>query len=174
MVEAVLTVRHSGFTEAALSYRRKVGVTAPPRIGVAVQRMVPSECAGVLFSRNPMTGDDERVIEASWGLGEAVVAGLVTPDHYRVARDGRVIERTAGNKDLAIRPVKGGGTAEEEVEPHLHAMLCLDDRRLARLHDLASQCEQFFGGQQDLEWAFVAEELYLLQRRAITTRPANR
>jgi pyruvate,water dikinase len=174
LVDAVLTVRASGFTDAALSYRRKLGVTAPPRIGVAVQHMVPAECAGVLFSRNPMTGDDERVIEASWGLGEAVVAGLVTPDRYRIARDGRVIERVAGTKDLAIRPVKGGGTVEEEVAAELVHALCLDDARLARLHELAGKCESFFGGQQDLEWAFVADRLYLLQRRAITTRPASR
>ena len=172
--EAVLAVRASAFTESALAYRRKLGLDARPRIGVVVQRLVAPECAGVLFSRNPMTGADERVIEAAWGLGEAVVAGLVTPDRFRIARDGRVLERCVGTKDLAIRATDDGGTCEVEVEPSLVNVACLDDAQLARLNDLTGQCEAYFGGLQDLEWAFAAGDLYLLQRREITTRVASR
>jgi pyruvate,water dikinase len=122
----------------------------------------------VLFTRNPMTGADERVIEATWGLGEAVVAGLVTPDHYRVARGGRILERRAGEKDLAIMWSEGGGTEEVEIEGARISALCLEDADIAALEALATACEAAFGGSQDLEWAFAGGHLYLLQRRAIT------
>ena len=79
-------------------------------MGVVVQRLVQADVAGVLFTKNPRSGADERVIEASWGLGEAVVSGRVIPDHYRVARSGEVLERTTGMKKFAIRRAADGGT----------------------------------------------------------------
>ena len=71
-------------------------------MAVVLQELVDADCAGVLFTRNPLDGADELVVEAAWGLGERVVAGLVTPDRFRVARDGTVLERVAGEKDLAV------------------------------------------------------------------------
>jgi pyruvate,water dikinase len=139
-----------------------------PRVGVVVQRMIEPDCAGVMFTRNPLNGADERVIEASWGLGEAVVAGLVVPDHYALDAQGRVVRRTAGEKDIALRGSPEGGTVEEPVADHLIATLCLADDKLAQLQDLATQCESFFGGGLDLEWAFADGALYLLQCRAMT------
>jgi len=108
------------------------------------------------------------VIEASWGLGEAVVAGLVIPDHFRVARSGEVLERVPGLKKIAIRRRPEGGTVEEELSPEQAEQLCLDDARLADLNRLASLCEEVFGPGRDIEWATVGEQLYLLQCRAIT------
>ncbi len=168
LLEAVHKVHGSARTEAALAYRKRLGLSPEPRMGIVVQRLVEADRAGVLFTRNPTTGADERVIEATWGLGEAVVAGLVTPDHYRVARGGRVLERRAGEKDLAIMWSEGGGTEEVPVEGDRIEALCLSDAELAALDALASACEAAFGGSQDLEWAFAGERLYLLQRRAIT------
>ena len=168
LLEAVRAIRESAHAAAALGYRDRLGITGPPRIGVVVQRLVIPDCAGVLFTLNPIDGRDERVIEASWGLGEAVVAGLVTPDRYRVSRDGRVVERTPGTKPIAIRVMPGEGTREEPVAAERVRALCLEDGHLHRLHALAGQCEDVFGGAQDLEWAFAGETLYLLQRRAIT------
>ena len=96
------------------------------------------DTAGVMFTRHPLTGADERVIDASWGIGEAVVGSLVAPDHYRLSRDGAVLERTPGRKDRRLRILPDGGTAEEEVaEEHVRA-LCLGDDELASLHDLAA------------------------------------
>jgi pyruvate,water dikinase len=132
------------------------------------QELVPAERAGVLFSCNPIDGADELVIEATWGLGEAVVAGLVTPDRFRLSRDGRVLERAIGVKDVAVRPAPQGGTEEMPVPAELVRRACLEDSDLDRLRQLASRCEQAFGGKQDLEWAFADDDLYLLQRRAIT------
>jgi pyruvate,water dikinase len=175
VIDAIRKVRASASAPSALAYRARMGVKGEVRVGVVIQQLVDAECAGVLFTRNPVTSADERVIEAAWGLGESVVSGLVVPDRYRVARDGRVLECTPGLKDVALRPrasSDGGGTAEAAVDETLARALCLDEARIARLHALAERCEALFGGAHDLEWAFTArprDELFLLQRRAITT-----
>jgi pyruvate, water dikinase len=168
LLAAVTRVHGSGRTEAALGYRQKLGLAPQPEMGVVMQALVAADCSGVLFTRHPISGADERVIEAAWGLGEAVVAGLVTPDRYRVARGGRVLERSAGDKDLAIVWDEAGGTSEIAIEPRRAGQLCLSDARLARLDQLASRCEAAFGDTQDLEWSFAGDDLFLLQRRAIT------
>ncbi len=168
LLAAIRKVRESAHAPSALAYRKRLGLDGAPRMGVVVQKLVDADKAGVLFTRNPMSGADERVIEAAWGLGEIVVAGLVTPDRYRIARDGRVLERAAGEKDIAIRRRPDGGTHETTVEEHLVNALCLDDAELRSLHELALRCEAYVAGPQDLEFAFAAGTLYLLQRRAIT------
>jgi hypothetical protein len=126
-----------------------------------------------MFTENPVTGADERVIEASWGLGECVVAGLVIPDTFRVARDGTVLERTPGLKRTAIRSRPDGGTFEEAVPDDLTEALCLDDAHLAQLNDLATRCEEVYGTARDIEWAIADGQLYLLQCRAVTTSAAR-
>jgi pyruvate,water dikinase len=172
LAAAILAVRASAFTFSALAYRTRLGVDAPPRMAVVVQELIDAECAGVMFTRNPLDGSDERVIEAAWGLGEAVVAGLVTPDRYRIARDGTVLERRPGEKDLALRSVPGG-VRQESVDPELVFAHCLDLERLRTLHTLALRCEEAFGGELDLEWAFRGDTVHLLQHRPITrNRPA--
>lgn len=173
LLEAVRRVHASAHDSSVLEYRRRMGIEGAPRIAVVVQRMVAADVAGVLFTRNPMTGAAERVIEASWGLGEAVVSGLVTPDRFRVAADGEILERVAGRKDFVIRFDARGGTVEEPVSGDDVTRLCLSDEQLGALHRLATECERHFGGPQDLEWAFSGGELFLLQTRPITTMPAT-
>jgi pyruvate,water dikinase len=168
LLEAIVHVHASARTDAALGYRQRLNLPLEPRMGIVVQVLVAADCSGVLFTRHPISGADERVVEAAWGLGESVVAGLVTPDNYRMARGGRVLERTLGDKDLAIVWDDGGGTSEIEVEPHRRGQWCLSDAQLLSLDELASRCEASFGGTQDLEWSFARDELFLLQRRAIT------
>lgn len=168
VLEAVLAVHGSARTESALGYRERLGLPGEPRMAIVVQSLILADCAGILFTRHPTTGADERVIEASWGLGESVVAGLVTPDNYRVARGGALLACQAGDKDLAIVWSDEGGTEELPIAPDRAAELCLDAERLARLEQLASACEAAFGGTQDIEWAFASDKLFLLQRRAIT------
>jgi pyruvate,water dikinase len=165
---AVLEVRKSAHTESARAYRRTLGMDETPRVAVVVQRMIEPDCAGVMFTRNPLNGSDERVIEAAWGLGEAVVAGLVVPDNYALDAEGRVMRKTAGEKDIAVRSTPEGGTVEEPVAGDLVDELCLSDDMLAALHTLAMQCESFFGRGLDLEWAFSNGSLFLLQCRAMT------
>lgn len=170
-VQAVEAVWRSAWTESALAYRQRVGVEGPIRIGVVVQRLVAADVAGVLFTRNPITGAHELVIEASWGLGEAVVQGLVAPDLYRVAPTGQAIERRAGTKKVAVRRLKNGGTRTEPVEPALVRRLCLDDDHLQALAEVARRCDEVFGpGPHDVEWAFESGAPYLLQRRSVVSR----
>jgi pyruvate,water dikinase len=166
--EAVAAVRASAYDPGALAYRATLGLDDSPRMAVVVQRLVDSDVAGVMFTRNPMTGADERVIEASWGLGEAVVAGLVTPDHWVLDGAGQTTTYIGGEKDIAIRRTDAG-TAEQPVEEDLIEAPCLDDAQLAALHELATTCDQVYGASgHDIEFAFADGELYLLQRRPIT------
>jgi pyruvate, water dikinase len=159
----------SANSDSAISYRQRVGLFTRPSVGVVIQALLDPETAGVMFTRNPINGLDERVIEASWGLGEAVVAGMVIPDHYRVDRSGQVLERKPGFKQIAIRTVPSGGTVEENVSPELIERLCLGNDQLQALNVLASRCEQVYGLARDIEWAIADGTLYLLQCRAITT-----
>jgi pyruvate,water dikinase len=171
VVDAVRAIFASARSESALAYRRRMGVEGEPRVGAVVQELVMADRAGVLFSCNPVTGADEIVIEAAWGLGEAVVAGLVTPDRFRLSRQGAVLERSIGVKDLAVRPTPAGGTCETPVAASLARTPCLDASDLERLSRLAARCEAVFGGRQDLEWAFAGDRLHLLQRRPVTRAP---
>jgi pyruvate,water dikinase len=165
---ALRDVWWSANDDSVIGYRRHVQLTGRPSVGVVVQSLLDPDVAGVMFTSNPITGADERLLEASWGLGEAVVQGAVIPDRYRISRNGDVLERTAGRKNVAIRPTSGGGTVEEAVPPERVEALCLDDARLAELNDLAARCERLYGPKRDLEWAFASGSLYLLQCRAIT------
>ena len=132
--------------------------------------LLDARCAGVLFTENPVTHAREFVIEASYGLGEAVVGGLVTPDQYRVGADGRVAEVLVGEKDVMIGLDPGGGTCEEPVPEELVNVRCLDNVALKRLVELAMHCQSVFGARLDIEWAFTrGRQLMLLQARAITT-----
>ena len=158
----------SANSDSAITYRKRVGLFTRPSVAVVVQRLLDPETAGVMFTQNPMTGADERMIEASWGLGEAVVAGLVIPDSYRVARAGQVLDRRPGLKRIAIRGLPTGGTFEEEVPADLQERLCLDDAQLAELNRLADRCETVYGPARDVEWAIADGTLYLLQCRAVT------
>jgi pyruvate,water dikinase len=168
LAAAVREVWRSGRTESALAYRRRLGVAGPPRMGVVVQRLAAAEVAGVLFTRNPVTGADERVIEAAWGLGEAVVQGRVVPDRYRLDRDGGLLERTSGRMPVVLRPAAGGEVAEQALPDGLAGVACLDDARLLALHHLALACDRIWDGDHDIEWAFADGAVVLLQRRPVT------
>ncbi|HEX5223821.1 MAG TPA: PEP/pyruvate-binding domain-containing protein [Solirubrobacteraceae bacterium] len=158
----------SANSDAAITYRQRLGLFTRPSVGVVVQVLLAPEAAGVMFTQNPVTGANERVIEASWGLGEVVVAGRVIPDHFRVAPDGEVLERVAGYKSIRCRSLPDGGTVEEDLTPELAERLCLDDEQLRLLGALAERCEQVYGPARDIEWAIADGTLYLLQCRAVT------
>ena len=172
-IAAVCAVHESGQDAGAQSYRTQLGLELTARMAVVIQSLIDADVAGVLFTRNPVTGEDERVIEASWGLGEAVVSGLVTPDSFRVARGGHELERTLGDKDMAIRPRIDGGdgdpTEEVAVSTDKVDVFCLDEAQLVALDALASECDRVYGStDHDIEFAFRGGEIFLLQRRPIT------
>jgi pyruvate,water dikinase len=165
---AVREIWWSANSDSAITYRKRVGSFTRPSVGVVVQSLLDPDVAGVMFTQNPVTQADERMIEASWGLGEVVVAGRVIPDSFRVDRDGTVLERTPGVKEIAIRAAADGGTVEEKVAPERVEQCCLDDDQLGALNALAARCEQVYGPARDIEWAFAGGQLYLLQCRAVT------
>ena len=167
--DAVEAVWRSARTDSALDYRRRLGVDGPVLMGVVVQKLVAADVAGVLFTRHPVTGADELLVEASWGLGESVVQGLVVPDQFRISRSGEVISRRPGSKRTSIRPLSDGSTCSQPVEPWLVQQLCLSDSELSLLFNLVCNCDRVFGpGPHDIEWALEAGVPYLLQRRPVT------
>jgi pyruvate,water dikinase len=167
LLAAIRRVWQSGRDEAALAYRRRMGMADDPRIGVVVQQLVAADVAGVLFTIDPVSGAADRwVIEASWGLGEAVVAGLVSPDLYVATPSGDLLEARHGLKKVAVMPDAGGGTSQRVVEDD---GLCLDEAAVHDVVGLGAACERLFGPGQDIEWAFSGGKPWLLQSRPITT-----
>ncbi len=167
LADAVERCWKSLYTERSLAYRRQQGIADDgAAMAVVVQRLVPAEVAGVLFTRDPQDATGEHLsVEASWGLGEAVVSGRVTPDRYRVnLATGIAVERHAGQKTVEFT-----ATGERPVEEAKQAQLCLSDSDLSSLADLARKVEACYGAPRDIEWAIAGGELFLLQARPITT-----
>ncbi|MGP3956447.1 PEP/pyruvate-binding domain-containing protein [Nonomuraea sp. 3N208] len=168
VVDAVRRCWASLWTDRAVAYRESNGIDhAAVRLAVVVQVMVDSQVAGVMFTANPVTGRRrETVIDASPGLGEAVVSGAVNPDRF-VVYGGAILERHAGDKKLAIRSLPGGGTERVETA---HDGLCLTDAQVLALAQLGGRVEDHYGAPQDTEWAIDADgTLWLTQARPITT-----
>ncbi len=157
--------------ERATSYRERLGPAGePPAMGVAVQLMVDAAVSGVMFTCNPVSGDPSTVaVNASWGLGLAVVGGEVTPDEYRLSKvTGEVLGRTVGRKHLEYTPGPKGAVRRDVPDDRIEAP-CLEDAQLAALGETARRVEGHFGGPQDIEWAIDREgELFLLQSRPVT------
>src|SRR5687767_12094548 len=137
-------------------------------MAVVVQKLVPADVAGVLFSANPQTGSrEEMLIEASWGLGECVVSGRVQPDVLRIEESsGKVLAATISDKQVWLKP---GEEDEKPVEEDRRKVPCLRSDDVARLWELGRRAAQHFGRPQDIEWAIHNGNLFLLQSRPITT-----
>src|SRR4051794_10001766 len=168
VTDAVREVWWSANSDSAITYRQRNGLFVRPSVGVVVQALLDPDVAGVMFTQNPINGADERMIEASWGLGEAVVAGRGIPGQYRGARSGEVLSRTSGMKKIAIRRARGGGTVEEQIPPEDVERHSLSDAELGELNALAARCEEIYGQGRDIEWAIAAGQVYLLQCRPVT------
>jgi pyruvate,water dikinase len=166
------------FTDRAVAYRRRREIPgASAAMAVVVQRMVDADAAGVIFSADPTTGHrGVAVIEAVWGLGDALVSGRALADVVRVRRaDGAVIERRTADKRARVVGRAEGGTREEAVPEDRRQAPVLADAEARALAELAGRAEALRGGPQDVEWARADGRLWLLQSRAITTlfpRPA--
>jgi len=159
----------SFFTERALFYRSKKGALEDLGMAVVVQRMVDADVAGVLFTIDPTRGRRDRMlVEAVFGLGEAVVSGEVTPDHYVLARDGRLKKSRLTTQPYAVTRDPAGGTREEPLSEAAGAAQTLDEEQLAHLAGIGRDLEERLGGPQDIEWAIEAGELFVLQARPVT------
>ncbi|MFT7837849.1 rifamycin-inactivating phosphotransferase [Saccharothrix sp. BKS2] len=158
------------FTERAVTYRLRNGVDhRAVHMAVVVQRMVFPDAAGVLFTADPVTSNREVAsVEATFGLGEALVSGLVNADSYRV-RDGGVVARAVVAKERAVHASPGGGTREREVEPARREQPALTDEQVLRLVRLGRRVEAHLGRPQDIEWCLVDDDFLFVQSRPITT-----
>ena len=153
------------WSERAVAYRREHGIAdAELAMAVVVQTMIDAEVSGVMFTRNP-TGGDELVIESNWGLGESVVSGEITPDHFMISREtGNLIRETVVSKRkmIAREGVQTVPIGQREIPS-------LQRGQVAELSQLGMQVDAFYGAPQDVEWAHAGGQFYLLQARPITT-----
>ena len=158
------------FTERAVTYRLRNGFDhRKVYMAVVVQQMVFPQAAGILFTANPVTSNRKVVsIEASFGLGEALVSGLVNADIYKV-RDGDIVAKAVAAKQRAIHASPGGGTQERPIEPAQQEQPALTDAQVVRLAQLGRRIEAHFGCPQDIEWCLVDDGFQVVQSRPITT-----
>ncbi|HDM92338.1 MAG TPA: phosphoenolpyruvate synthase [Candidatus Korarchaeota archaeon] len=176
LVDNVKKCWSSLFTPRAISYREDKGFRHEDvLISVAVQKMVNSRSAGVMFTINPVTGrEDELVIESSWGLGESVVGGKVTPDTFIVDKKTLTIkEAIVGDKKIEVVLLPNGGTEEREVEPERRNVLSLSEEEVKKLAEFGLMIEEHYGRPMDIEWAIDKdlewpENVLILQARPET------
>lgn len=166
----------------SIVYRRRLRLPEQGlAMGVVIQRMIDSRCSGIIFTRSPNTGDRSVVVlEASWGLGSAIVSGEVTPDKYVVGKiTGEIISRNVSQKLRQHRPITAGvGVLDEAVPAELQNLACLNDEEIHALVDVAKRVERHYGCPQDIEWAIsrdheVGENIFLLQSRPETAWAAK-
>jgi pyruvate,water dikinase len=158
------------FTERAVTYRIQNGFDHQKvYLSVVVQKMLFPQTAGILFTADPVNGNRKVLsIDASFGLGEALVSGLVNADIYKV-QSGKVIDKKISSKKLAIYAVKEGGTKEQEIPPEQQNRQVLTDEQILQLEHIGRKIEEHFGSPQDIEWCLVDDTFYIVQSRPITT-----
>lgn len=169
---AVGAVWQSASGPGARAYRARLGLDGSAEMAVVVQEMVDAACAGVRFGRDPVTGEDVRVVEAAPGLGVAVVDGRVRPDRVRLSADGRLLHEEVGDKPVQV-VLRRDGVHEEPVPPESVGASSLDPSTLAAVHALGEACDALFRAPQDVEWARAGDRVWLLQSRPITTGVAD-
>ena len=172
LVERVKECWASLFSQRAIYYRNRQGFPHDQvDIAVVVQEMVDAEKSGVLFTSHPSTGEPQIIIEAAWGLGEAVVSGSVSPDNYVIDRDTAEVETitVADKKMMMVKDEETGETIETEVSDEKRSARVLSDEEIEELVALGERVEDHYGTPQDVEWAIHEGEVYMLQSRPITT-----
>jgi phosphohistidine swiveling domain-containing protein len=170
VLKAVVHCWASLWTARAIGYRMRNHIAQEDAaLAVVVQEMIQSEVSGVLFTANPLTGlRSETVIDATLGLGEALVSGQVEPDHYVVnVNSGEIVAKTLGEKKISTRGRPGGGV--ETIAEHASKRQALSDEEIREVAALGQRVQKEYGAPQDIEWAFAHGRLYLLQARAITS-----
>ncbi|HOI14197.1 MAG TPA: phosphoenolpyruvate synthase [Methanoculleus sp.] len=171
LLDAVQRCWASLYGARAIYYRAKQGFDdRSVNIAVVVQELIRSEKSGVMFTSHPVTGEPLTIVEGSWGLGEAVVSGSVSPDNYVFdLRSERIVDRLIAEKEIMIVPEGRHGTKIVELSGEQRTGPVLSDAEVARLAMLGKIAEDHYGVPQDVEWAIVGDEVFILQSRPITT-----
>jgi pyruvate,water dikinase len=172
LIKAVRKCWASLYTPRAIFYRKQQGF-AHDKVGIAVvvQEMIKSEVAGVMFTREPTGQNDKIIIEGAYGLGESVVSGMVTPDHYEVDRNTKeIVVKTIGKQEQAIvRNERGRGTIQVPIQEMRQELQKLPDKKVVELAEIGAKIEEHYNFPQDIEWALQEGQLFIVQSRAITT-----
>ncbi|WP_424162553.1 phosphoenolpyruvate synthase [Bacillus amyloliquefaciens] len=158
------------FTDRAVIYRMQNGFGhSQVYLSVIIQRMVYPQASGILFTADPITSNRKVLsIDAGFGLGEALVSGLVSADCYKV-RDGQIVDKRIETKKLAIYGRKEGGTETQQIDPDQQKTQTLTDEQILQLSRIGRQIEAYFGQPQDIEWCLARDTFYIVQSRPITT-----
>ena len=158
------------FTERAVTYRLRNGIDhRQVQMAVVVQQMVIPQASGILFTADPVNGNRKiGSVDASLGLGEALVSGLVNPDVFKV-RDDEIVQKIVASKQLAIEALPGGGTQHLAIDPARQVQPALTDAQVVELARLGRRIEAHFGRPQDIEWCLVHDDFHIVQSRPITT-----
>lgn len=158
------------FTERAVSYRIQNGYSHKQvQLSVVIQKMISPLASGILFTADPVTSNRKVLsIDASFGLGEALVSGIVNADNYKL-RDGKIIEKKIADKKLAIYALKDGGTQKQEIDGEKQRSQTLTDVQILELGRIGRDIEAYFGSPQDIEWCLADSVFYIVQSRPITT-----
>lgn len=172
LVHSVQKCWSSLFTPRAIFYREKQGFEHDKvSMAVVVQKMINSEKAGVVFTANPMNGDrNQLIIEAGWGLGEGVVSGTVTPDHYVVDKENlKLLEKEIGKKDMMFtKDIKTGKTVKVKIRGKKSTAQVLNDSEIKRITKFSMEVEDHYNSPQDIEWAIENDQVFLVQSRPVT------
>jgi len=170
LLEAVKKCFASLFTARAVYYRHKKGFDkANALLSVVVQRMINSDKSGVMFTKNPMTHNNEIVIEAVFGLGEGIVSGKILPDHYLISPDIEITEKTISNKKMKMIKEENGNGKEIKLSNEESRAQVLTDSEIKILANLAIRIEEHYKKPQDIEFAVEKGKIYIVQSRPITT-----
>ena len=176
LLEHVKKCWASLWTPRSIAYRQKNGFAHEQvALAVVVQAMIQSEKSGVLFTIDPVSGSiDEMMVNASYGLGESIVSGRVTPDNFCISKQGKqlIMDKRLGTKETQIISGPEGLTFETDVPEDMRSQFCLEEAELWKLRDLGLHVESHYGKPQDIEWAIAGQKVYLLQARPITTTSA--
>ena len=170
LMAAVQDCWASLFTDRAISYRIKNGFDHEHvALSVVIQKMILSEASGIMFTADPITGNRNILnIDAGFGLGEALVSGLVTPDFYQVS-DSMIVNKQISRKEIGIFPEETGGTLKRNIEAGEKDRQVLSDGQITELAEIGSNIQKLFGSPQDIEWALYKGVFYILQSRPVTS-----
>ncbi len=176
ILQAIRRCWSSLFTPRVLVYRQRKGIPhAGLKLAVLIQKMVNSEVSGILFTADPNTGETHTIIEAGWGLGELVVGGEVTPDHYVVDPSGsRLVQRQVSSQAVKLLRQEGGGNRRVEIPADSRDQPKLTDPQIFRLVSLGRRVESHYRRPMDIEWCMESGEVFVVQARPITTGLAAR
>ncbi|MGA8541985.1 MAG: phosphoenolpyruvate synthase [Thermoplasmata archaeon] len=175
ILEGIRKCWGSLFTPRVLVYRQKKGFEhGSVKLAVLIQKMVDATVSGILFTRDPNTGENHMIVEAGWGLGEAIVGGEVTPDHYVI--DGatlKVVHKQISEQRVRLVRDEAGGNRREQIPADERSVQKLSDHRLSRLVSLARLIESHYRRPMDVEWCGDRDGLYIVQARPVTTIPTS-